>query len=107
MSGKIVQYIRDGRGQRIGAVVAVSNETEGFHVGWSVCNKKDRFDKHRALQIATGRAEVGTTHTQPVRMVNRAVTDGNVSYNVRVDAVSETINKVKSRAAAYFKGVTA
>lgn len=103
MSGKIVQYIRNGRNERIGAVVAIDAE----RVGWSVCNKKDVFNKNRALKIAIGRAEVGTSHVQPVRMVNRTVTDGNVNYNVCVDAVAETINKVKSRAAAYFKGVTA
>jgi len=103
VNGKIVQYIRDGRNRRIGAVVAIDAE----RVGWSVCNKKDVFDKNRAVQIATGRAEVGTAHVQPVRMVNRVVTDGSLTYNVRIDAVAETINKVKSRAAAYFKGVTA
>jgi hypothetical protein len=110
LNGKIVQYIRNGRNQRIGVVVAIDAE----RVGWSVCNKKDHFDKEKAVRLAVGRAELANElkdhdlfPAQPVRMVNRTVTDGNVNYNVRVDAVAETINKVKSRAAAYFKGVTA
>lgn len=107
--GRIVQYIRDGRNQRIGVVVAILDADGNVSIGTSVCNKKDRFKKDLALEIALGRAEIGSNSTLPVRMVNRVVylpekmgNDNMVPHYVRVDAVAETVNKVRSRAKAYF-----
>jgi hypothetical protein len=56
MNHTIIQYVRNKKGQRIGAIVATKSES-GFNVGYSLCNKKDRFNKEMGLRIAFGRAE--------------------------------------------------
>lgn len=56
----IVQYIRDNLRNPTGVVVAdVVKMFDGsfeIAVGWSRCNKKDRFNKKRGKEIALGRA---------------------------------------------------
>jgi actin-like ATPase involved in cell morphogenesis len=56
MNKTIIQYVRNRKGLRIGAIVATKSEN-GFNIGYSLCNKKDRFNKEMALKIAFGRAE--------------------------------------------------
>jgi len=56
----IISYVRDGKGRPRGAIVAVRGENgEGFRVGYSLCNKIDRFSKSMAVKIALGRAAAG------------------------------------------------
>ena len=50
----LIQYIRNNHGQPRGCVVATGRN----QVGWSLCNKKDIFNKERALQIAMGRVKI-------------------------------------------------
>ena len=52
----VIQYVRNKKGVPLGVVVSVKNDG-GFSVGYSLCNKKDRFRKETALKIAFGRAE--------------------------------------------------
>ena len=80
----LVEYIRGKNnslgqnikgGQLIGVVVALDK----WSIGWSLCSKKDKFNKQRALEIAIGRAEKSTavvpTSIKPVfvKMINRAM----------------------------------
>lgn len=51
----VIQYVRRKR-VPFGVLVAVKGDG-GFRVGYSLCNKKDRFNKRMALKIALGRAE--------------------------------------------------
>ena len=48
----LITYIKNKKNERIGAVVAIDAEK----IGWSLCCKKDRFDRDMALSIAFGRA---------------------------------------------------
>lgn len=58
----VIQYVRHKGGKKknvpYGVIVGVKIE-EGFGVGYSLCNKKDRFNKKMALKIAIGRVYQG------------------------------------------------
>lgn len=51
----VIQYVRNKKRVPYGVIVAVKTD-EGFSMGYSLCNKKDRFEKKMALKIALGRA---------------------------------------------------
>lgn len=51
----IVKYIRKNK-TPIGVMVAIKT-IDGFRFGYSLCNRKDKFNKEMALKIAFGRAE--------------------------------------------------
>jgi hypothetical protein len=51
----VIQYIRDENKNPRGVLVAVKQD-ESYKVGYSLCNKKDRFQKKMALKIALARA---------------------------------------------------
>lgn len=51
----VIQYVRNNKKIPHGVVVAIKTEN-GFRIGYSLCNKKDRFNKRMALKIALGRA---------------------------------------------------
>jgi hypothetical protein len=53
----VIQYVRNKKGRPTGVIVAIKSD-QGFNVGYSLCNKKDRFDREMALKIAFGRAEL-------------------------------------------------
>lgn len=53
-NGKVLlQYKRDRKGQLKGVVLA----TGAGAIGWSLCNKKDVFNKAKGISIALKRAE--------------------------------------------------
>jgi len=52
----VIQYVRNRKNIPHGVLVAIKTD-EGFSIGYSLCNKKDRFNKRMALKIALGRAE--------------------------------------------------
>lgn len=54
----VIQYVRSRKNIPHGVLVAVKCE-DGFRLGYSLCNRKDRFNKRMALKIAIGRAEIG------------------------------------------------
>jgi hypothetical protein len=86
MSGKkmLIEYVRY-RGKKVGVVVA----TNKHEIGWSQCCKRDRFDKKRGLEIATGRAKLGT-EAIPAKIKNK-------------DIVTPILDKMANRAERYFK----
>lgn len=51
----LIKYKRNEHGRRIGVVVALDRE----RIGFSLCNKKDKWDREKALEIALDRAENG------------------------------------------------
>lgn len=55
----VIQYVRTRKNIPHGVLVAVKCE-DGFRLGYSLCNKKDRFNKRMALKIALGRAEMSS-----------------------------------------------
>jgi hypothetical protein len=55
----IFKYVRDKNRNRIGVVAAFLLRTDKNDVvvmGWSVCNKLDKFNRKRAIGIAADRA---------------------------------------------------
>jgi hypothetical protein len=63
----VIQYVRNKKNIPLGVLVAIKTP-EGFRIGYSLCNKKDRFNKNMALKIAIGRAgfgfELGSHHVR-------------------------------------------
>lgn len=66
----VIQYVRNKKRVPYGVIVAVkaAETPTGYSLGYSLCNKKDRFAKKMALKIALGRAnfnsdEVGGAST--------------------------------------------
>ena len=57
-----MQYVYNKKNQRVGVVVAVGKD----RIGWSRCNLgKERFDRVRGIDIACGRAVVGSAVPVP------------------------------------------
>lgn len=52
---KVIRYIRDCERRPYGVIVALDRE----HIGMSLCNKKEKWDKELGLEIAAGRAGLG------------------------------------------------
>jgi hypothetical protein len=59
----IHKYVKNRKEQLVGCVVAVGNG----EIGWSMCNfsQGDTFSKQRALDIALGRAYIGSQKEIP------------------------------------------
>ncbi len=75
----LIRYVRNKRREKIGVLVALGRN----NVGWSRCNKTDRFNKDRGLHIAIMRAQMYNTmelasrvcpsmQLDYIKMVNRA-----------------------------------
>lgn len=54
----LFQYVRDKNRQRIGVFVAMKYENQ-IVVGWSKCNRKDRFDSDEGKELACRRISTG------------------------------------------------
>lgn len=65
-------YITRGKKpDRCGILIAIkSDKPLGFSIGWSLCNKKDKFCKYMGLAIAYGRAEIGSKVNIPYSILN-------------------------------------
>ena len=59
---KVIRYIRDCQRRPYGVIVALDKE----HIGMSLCNKKDKWDRELGLEIAAGRA--GLNKKIPLRL---------------------------------------
>jgi len=57
----LIKYIRDSHRRPKGVVISTG---EG-EVGYSLCNKKDKWNRETALRIAFGRAVEGFDHAIP------------------------------------------
>ena len=61
----VIQYVRNKKRIPYGVLVAIKDDN-GYRVGYSLCNKKDRFNKAMALKIAIGRAYRGHEIPTPI-----------------------------------------
>jgi hypothetical protein len=53
----IFEYIKDSKGHLIGVLLALkAADDSAVAVSWSICNRRDRFDKARGVGIAMTRA---------------------------------------------------
>lgn len=64
----LVEYVRNRKKRPIGVVVA----TGKYKVGWSLCDKKDEWDKEVGMAMAVGRA-VLPKNEDPAQTVSRTV----------------------------------
>lgn len=76
----LVKYVRDSKKRPVGVVVA----TGKYKVGWSLCDKKDIWNKKIGIALATGRASLRKTE-------------------VPAQSVSKTVTDMKARAISYYK----
>jgi len=61
----IRRYIRNRNGNPRGVLLAVKREDGSVGFGWSLCNRKDSYNKDFGLNIALGRAVEGSNVTPP------------------------------------------
>jgi hypothetical protein len=96
MSGEsknyLVRYIRDAKTRHpVGVMVALNHgfpDSTDIDIGYCFCNPKDHFTKKRAVEIALGRAQVGSVAQIPNKKIHVVEKD----ENHRVIGVSK--NKV-------------
>lgn len=77
----LIQYKRRKNGHPMGVVVAI----DANKIGWSMCHKDDKWDREKALHIATSRAISSTSLTK-------------VPHTMR-----ELVNKMTEKSKIYFK----
>ena len=62
----IYKYLKGKHGQRIGVLLGcIKNDEQAFNIGWSLCHKKDRFDKEKAVKVAFLRSVNGSAAPLP------------------------------------------
>lgn len=71
----IISYIRDRKRRPLGALVAIKDASgRGFRIGYSLCNKQDRFSRSTAVKIALDRANgQSDEQTNPPHIVRRSI----------------------------------
>lgn len=93
----IWQYVRDRKNRKVGVVVAYRTDNN-IMLGWSLCNKKDKFDKIIALNKASQRArQIGDF---------QKVGDRIWSYNMEDNvprSITNTFINLSQRAKRYYK----
>ena len=89
----LVKYLRDGQ-TPIGAIACPSKGK----VGVSICNRKDRFNRELARNLAIGRAVSGDAYPIPRR---RVLVNGRKVY--LGDLIATEFVAMQARAEKYFK----
>lgn len=77
----LISYVRDDHYKPIGVIIATGRDK----IGYSLCNKKDKWNRETGKRIAFGRAEKGSTIWIP-------------------NSVKHDYDKMMIRAKKYFKG---
>jgi len=54
----LIKYVRKGGNRKKGVLVAVQVDGK-INFGWSLCHRRDKFNKDKGKQIAIGRAVCG------------------------------------------------
>jgi hypothetical protein len=62
------QYVRDKRGNPIGIMLSNLNEKGELNTGYSVCHKRDNYNKKKGMMIATARLNNETMQEPPMRI---------------------------------------
>ena len=65
----LVNYVRDSKRQPVGVGVAIGK----YKVGWSLCDRKDKWNKEIGVALAAGRAAL-PKNLVPAQTVFEAVT---------------------------------
>ena len=66
MGKELIQFARNEKGVPIGCFVAHGNE----RIGWSLCSRRDKWNRKLAIEIARGRAK-GYSNPVPVSIKNQ------------------------------------
>ena len=90
----IVQYVRNKNNNLQGVIIALKSKN-GFNIGYSLCNNKDKFDKNMAFKIAIGRAELDSCWWQLCSMKK------NIPYKIK-----KMIPSFADRCKKYYKLTT-
>ena len=94
----IWQYVRDRKNRKVGVVIAYRTDEGNIMLGWSLCNKKDKFDKTIALNKATQRAK----HIGVFQKIGNRIWSYNMEDNVP-RSITNTFINVSERAKRYYK----
>lgn len=78
------KFIRNKHREKIGVIVGQKTYNGDISIGWSLCNRKDTFDKAVGDQIAIGRMLKGSDTPLP-------------------HAVMAEVDHLRKRCQAYFK----
>lgn len=91
----VIQYVRSNKKIPYGVVVAIKSDN-GFRIGYSLCNKKDRFNKRMALKIALGRASeaLGSAFANTITIGG---------HGVIPHSIDRMLDKFESRCKKYYK----
>jgi len=93
----LIQYVRTEKGKRVGVIVALSSD----HIGYSLCNPIDRFDKKKGKFIAERRAETGKDFIVKLAVViNRRCKRGKIVSNIC--RLIQPMIVMQERASRYF-----
>ena len=93
----LIQYVRTDKGKRVGVVVALSSD----HIGYSLCNPVDKFDKKKGKFIAERRAETGKDFIDKLAVViNRRCLRGKMISNIC--RLIQPMLDMQERASRYF-----
>jgi hypothetical protein len=65
MSASIRQYIRNSKGNPRGVILAIKRPDGTVGFGWSLCNRKDSYNKDFGYGIALRRATEGSNAALP------------------------------------------
>jgi len=109
----LITYIRKNKtdkskGIPIGCVVALDKN----HIGWSLCNPKDKWNRKRGLEIATGRAKNNNTKddiykklwsNETIKTDNRICIEQNIHIYGKSILVLNAYNYIKQKAEVFFK----
>lgn len=82
MGKTIYSWVRNSKGHKVGVVLASGRS----QIGWSLCCKKDKFDKQKALELALVRATENSKEEVP-------------------HTIKTSYEKMVKRSKAYFKEI--
>lgn len=96
------KYIRDKNNQRIGVIIAdlvTDADSKTICIGFSLCNKRDKYDEERAMLIAENRLNSGyfLIFKEDDRIIHH-----NNGRNIPTK-ISEHYYKMSERAVKYYK----
>lgn len=67
MAVEIIQYVKKTKhNKKVGVLIAVLGPDKKVYLGWSKCNKLDKFQTTKGKEIAAGRAMSSRTPLNPI-----------------------------------------
>lgn len=62
----IVKHVRKNNGTPVATLVAEKTNSNEIAIGWSLCNKKDNFNKHVGINVAIDRLKLTDTDNSSI-----------------------------------------